>query len=193
MKKQTGNLLNTHVIHTNTHVQLSIPDRLSRLRDYTAKFREEANISKDPNEYHSADLRCYSVDSLYQTIKAKVSCLPAAGWDQETPCSRRGPLPDLLPPTERLSRLSSPHRGPPDHAVQLRVRRMAVQLRTIGDEFNAALLRRAVRGHTQSLQRGPTGDVSHYVHWNTTSGHTHGLLRPRTQLLIMWGHTFLGP
>lgn len=49
MEKQTQNLLNTHGMHTNTHIHLSIPDFLSRLRDYTPKFHEEENISKDLN------------------------------------------------------------------------------------------------------------------------------------------------
>ncbi|XP_013887814.1 bcl-2-binding component 3 isoform X1 [Austrofundulus limnaeus] len=47
--------------------------------------------------------------------------------------SRPGPLPDLLPHNEHLSRA----------AAQLDVSRVAGQLRTIGDEFNAAMLRRA--------------------------------------------------
>ncbi|XP_011607015.1 bcl-2-binding component 3 [Takifugu rubripes] len=69
-----------------------------------------------------------------------------SGLDQRTQqerSHRRGPLPDLLPQTEHLSRLSSPPRGPDDGTLQLRVRRVAIQLRTIGDEFNATLLHRA--------------------------------------------------
>lgn len=83
-----------------------------------------------------------------------LSCLRGAGLEQEPhqePCNRQGPLPDLLPQTEHLSRLSSPPGGPSDHAVELRVRRMAIQLRSIGDELNATLLHGVVRGQTQSL------------------------------------------
>lgn len=77
-------------------------------------------------------------------------CLVCAAGSEQEQCNRQGPLPDLLPQTEHLSRLSSPHTGPTDGTVQLRARRMAIQLRTIGDEFNATLLHRAVRGQSQS-------------------------------------------
>uniref|UniRef100_UPI0037E99257 bcl-2-binding component 3 n=1 Tax=Semicossyphus pulcher TaxID=241346 RepID=UPI0037E99257 len=52
--------------------------------------------------------------------------------------SWRGPLPDLLPQNER------PSLAPRREAVQeLEIRRVAHQLRAIGDEYNAAVLRRA--------------------------------------------------
>lgn len=91
--------------------------------------------------------------------------LSAVGLDQRTQqerSHRRGPLPDLLPQTEHLSRLSSPPRGPDDGTLQLRVRRVAIQLRTIGDEFNATLLHRAVSVATESplwFQRGTAADA----------------------------------
>ena len=60
---------------------------------------------------------------------------------------RRGPLPDLLPQNERPSWTSPRHRAPGREAVrQLEVRRLAGQLRAIGDEFNATVLHGAVRG-----------------------------------------------
>lgn len=80
-----------------------------------------------------------------------LSGVSAVGLVQETqqePCHRQGPLPDLLPQTEHLSRLSTHRRGPGDSTVQPGVRRVAIQLRTIGDEFNATLLHRAVSVET---------------------------------------------
>ncbi|KAG7478652.1 hypothetical protein JOB18_004871 [Solea senegalensis] len=53
------------------------------------------------------------------------------------------PLPDLLPQNEHLSWVSPHHRAPRREAVQeLDVRRVATQLRTIGDQFNATVLHR---------------------------------------------------
>ncbi|XP_018521100.1 bcl-2-binding component 3 isoform X2 [Lates calcarifer] len=61
---------------------------------------------------------------------------------QET-SRRRGPLPDLLPQNEHPSWASPHHRAPRREAVQeLQVRRVASQLRAIGDEFNATVLHR---------------------------------------------------
>nr|XP_046245910.1 uncharacterized protein LOC124059704 [Scatophagus argus]XP_046245911.1 uncharacterized protein LOC124059704 [Scatophagus argus] len=58
--------------------------------------------------------------------------------------SRQGPLPDLLPRNEHPSWGSPRHRAPGEEAVQeLEVRRLAQQLRSIGDEFNSAVLHRA--------------------------------------------------
>ncbi|XP_028274741.1 bcl-2-binding component 3 [Parambassis ranga] len=59
--------------------------------------------------------------------------------------SRQGPLPDLLPQNEQPSRASPHHRAPRGgEAVQeMEVRRVANQLRVIGDEFNIIVLRRA--------------------------------------------------
>ncbi|KAL3057905.1 hypothetical protein OYC64_008204 [Pagothenia borchgrevinki] len=58
--------------------------------------------------------------------------------------SRQGPLPDLLPQNEQLSWASPRHRAPGGEAVQEQViRRVAHQLRTIGDEINATVLHRA--------------------------------------------------
>lgn len=76
-----------------------------------------------------------------------LSGLSAVGLVQEAqqePCHRQGPLPDLLPQTEHLSRLSIHRRGPGDSTV----RRVAIQLRTIGDEFNATILHRVVSVET---------------------------------------------
>ncbi|XP_040929265.1 bcl-2-binding component 3 isoform X2 [Betta splendens] len=57
--------------------------------------------------------------------------------------SRQGPLPDLLPRNEHPPWPSPPHRAPRGEAVQeMEVRRVANQLRAIGDEFNATVLRR---------------------------------------------------
>ncbi|XP_039987585.1 bcl-2-binding component 3 [Xiphias gladius] len=58
--------------------------------------------------------------------------------------SRQGPLPDLLPRNEHPS-WAPPHHGTPRREAvrELEVRRVASQLRTIGDEFNATVLRRA--------------------------------------------------
>lgn len=58
----------------------------------------------------------------------------------------QGPLPDLLPQNEHPSWASPQHRAPREAAAQeVDVRRVANQLRTIGDEFNATVLHRAVR------------------------------------------------
>lgn len=60
--------------------------------------------------------------------------------------SQREPLPDLLPQNERVSRGSPPDRAPRNQVAQdLEVRRVARQLRVIGDQFNATVLRRQVR------------------------------------------------
>ncbi|XP_008294886.1 bcl-2-binding component 3 [Stegastes partitus] len=57
--------------------------------------------------------------------------------------SRQGPPPDLLPQNEHPSWASPQHRAPRGEAVQeLELRRVANQLRAIGDEFNATVLRR---------------------------------------------------
>lgn len=64
--------------------------------------------------------------------------------------SRRGPLPDLLPQNERPSWGSQHHRAPRGEAAQqLEVRRLASQLRTIGDEFNATVMRAHDAPHWQ--------------------------------------------
>lgn len=67
--------------------------------------------------------------------------------DESQEASRRqGPLPDLLPQTEHPSWASPHHRAPRGEAVQeLEVRRVASQLRAIGDQLNATIFRRAVR------------------------------------------------
>lgn len=57
----------------------------------------------------------------------------------------QGPLPDLLPQSEHPSWVTSQNRAPRERtARELEVRRVANQLRTIGDEFNATVLHRAV-------------------------------------------------
>lgn len=64
--------------------------------------------------------------------------------------SRQGPLPDLLPQNEHLSWGSPHHRASRVVGLQeLEVRRVANQLRAVGDEFNATVLRRVVRGGTE--------------------------------------------
>lgn len=56
---------------------------------------------------------------------------------------RQGPLPDLLPQNEHPPWASPEHRAPREEAAQeLEVRRVANQLRAIGDEFNATVLHR---------------------------------------------------
>ncbi|KAM8853430.1 bcl-2-binding component 3 [Synchiropus picturatus] len=59
---------------------------------------------------------------------------PASAFSPERtgPC-RLGPLPDLLPQTE--------HPPAPAQAREQSVRRVAIQLRTIGDQFHAAVVR----------------------------------------------------
>ncbi|XP_062242769.1 uncharacterized protein LOC133952372 [Platichthys flesus] len=58
--------------------------------------------------------------------------------------SQQGPLPDLLPRNELPSWSASYHRDPRREAEQaLEVRRVANQLRAIGDQYNATILRRA--------------------------------------------------
>ncbi|XP_047248060.1 uncharacterized protein LOC124884276 isoform X1 [Girardinichthys multiradiatus] len=59
--------------------------------------------------------------------------------------SQQGPLPDLLPQNEHSSRSSPPHHLSLEGEVeqQLDVRRVASQLRMIGDEFSATILHRA--------------------------------------------------
>ncbi|KAK5869167.1 hypothetical protein PBY51_010119 [Eleginops maclovinus] len=57
--------------------------------------------------------------------------------------SRQGPLPDLLPQNEHLSWASPHHRAPGEEAVQEQdIRRVAQQLRTVGDELNTTVLHR---------------------------------------------------
>ena len=69
--------------------------------------------------------------------------------ERQEASSRQGPLPDLLPQNEHPSWASPHHRAPRGEAVQdLEVRRVANQLRAIGDEFNATVLLRAVRRET---------------------------------------------
>ncbi|XP_067363651.1 bcl-2-binding component 3 isoform X2 [Channa argus] len=59
----------------------------------------------------------------------------------------QGPLPDLLHQIEHPSGPSPHHRAPRREGLQeLEVRRLGSQLRAIGDEFNATVLRRAVSG-----------------------------------------------
>ncbi|XP_035536672.1 bcl-2-binding component 3 [Morone saxatilis] len=74
--------------------------------------------------------------------------------ERQEACSWQGPLPDLLPQNEHPSWASPQHRAPREEAVQrLEVSRVADQLRTIGDEFNATVLRRAhAAPHWQDLR-----------------------------------------
>ncbi|XP_036974591.1 uncharacterized protein LOC119030811 [Acanthopagrus latus] len=63
--------------------------------------------------------------------------------DLQDACSRQGPLPDLLPQNEHPSWASPHHRAAREAVVQeLEVRRVANQLRAIGDDFNATVLHR---------------------------------------------------
>uniref|UniRef100_A0A8P4KK90 Uncharacterized protein n=1 Tax=Dicentrarchus labrax TaxID=13489 RepID=A0A8P4KK90_DICLA len=72
--------------------------------------------------------------------------------ERQEACSWQGPLPDLLPQNEHPSWASPHHRAPREEAVErLEVSRVADQLRTIGDEFNATVLRRAVSGGTGQI------------------------------------------
>ncbi|XP_076014726.1 bcl-2-binding component 3 [Genypterus blacodes] len=58
--------------------------------------------------------------------------------------SRQGPLPDLLPQNELPSWALPRYRGPQEeNQVQPEVRRVAAQLRAIGDDLNATMLRGA--------------------------------------------------
>lgn len=62
---------------------------------------------------------------------------------------QRGPLPDLLPQNEHQSWASQHHGatgGEAEEQQELEVRRLADQLRVIGDEFNTTVLRRAHAG-----------------------------------------------
>ncbi|XP_038549512.1 bcl-2-binding component 3 [Micropterus salmoides] len=69
---------------------------------------------------------------------------PSAFSGQQSDSAREEPLPDLLPQNEPPSWASPHHRPPRAEAVQeLEVRRVADQLRAIGDEFNATVLHRA--------------------------------------------------
>uniref|UniRef100_A0A3B4YAB0 Uncharacterized LOC111665669 n=1 Tax=Seriola lalandi dorsalis TaxID=1841481 RepID=A0A3B4YAB0_SERLL len=64
--------------------------------------------------------------------------------------SQQGPLPDLLPQNEHPSWASLHHRAPRREAVQeMGVRRVASQLRAIGDEYNARVLHRQAAPHWQ--------------------------------------------
>ncbi|XP_071369167.1 bcl-2-binding component 3 [Centroberyx affinis] len=67
------------------------------------------------------------------------------GAESQRASSRRGPLPDLLPRNERPSRASPRHRAPAggEAGLEPEVRRVAMQLRAIGDDMNASILRRA--------------------------------------------------
>ncbi|XP_040901438.1 uncharacterized protein LOC121186725 [Toxotes jaculatrix] len=86
---------------------------------------------------------------------------------QEAP-HRQWPLPDLLPQNEHPSRGSAHHRATRREAVhELEVRRVASQLRAIGDEFNTTVLRRA--------------DVA--PHWQDWRDACRGLLNFITQTL----------
>uniref|UniRef100_A0A3B4Z2P1 SKI family transcriptional corepressor 2-like n=1 Tax=Stegastes partitus TaxID=144197 RepID=A0A3B4Z2P1_9TELE len=82
-------------------------------------------------------------------------CLPSSRADSDREdrlqaSSRQGPPPDLLPQNEHPSWASPQHRAPRGEAVQeLELRRVANQLRAIGDEFNATVLRRHVAPHWQ--------------------------------------------
>ena len=70
--------------------------------------------------------------------------LSATDPDAETSSRRRGPLPDLLPQNERAQRASQHGALRREAAQEMELRRVANQLKVIGDEFNAAVLRRAV-------------------------------------------------
>ncbi|XP_059188041.1 bcl-2-binding component 3 [Centropristis striata] len=76
--------------------------------------------------------------------------------------SRQGPPPDLLPQSEHPSWASTHHRTPGEEAVQeLEVRRVANQLRAIGDEFNATVLHRVHPApHWQDLRDACRGLLS---------------------------------
>lgn len=58
----------------------------------------------------------------------------------------QGPLPDLLPHNEHPPPAANQDGASRERAVrQLEARRLADQLRAVGDEYNAMVLRRAVR------------------------------------------------
>ncbi|XP_068568961.1 bcl-2-binding component 3 [Cebidichthys violaceus] len=64
--------------------------------------------------------------------------------ERQDASSRQGPLPDLLPQNELPSWASPRRRAPGEEAAQeVEVRRVADQLRAIGDEFNNTVLHRA--------------------------------------------------
>lgn len=64
--------------------------------------------------------------------------------ERQDASSRQGPLPDLLPQNELPSWASPRRRAPGEEAAQeVEVRRVADQLRAIGDEFNTTVLHRA--------------------------------------------------
>ncbi|XP_072248167.1 bcl-2-binding component 3 [Leuresthes tenuis] len=60
--------------------------------------------------------------------------------ENQSPSSRQGALPDLLPQNEHPSWASSQAQA----VQEMEIRRVANQLRLIGDEFNATVLRRAL-------------------------------------------------
>ncbi|XP_019959534.2 bcl-2-binding component 3 [Paralichthys olivaceus] len=74
----------------------------------------------------------------------KPSALSGEESDSDIEEHQQGPLPDLLPRNEHPSWSSPYHRDPRTEAEQeLEVRRVASQLRAIGDQYNATVLRRA--------------------------------------------------
>ncbi|XP_074521283.1 uncharacterized protein LOC141786575 [Halichoeres trimaculatus] len=83
--------------------------------------------------------------------KEETGCAPCAfsgeqsdldGEEQVDASWRLGPLPDLLPQNEQRL-MDDREQQEEEEAQELMVRRVAHQLRTIGDEYNATVLRRA--------------------------------------------------
>lgn len=69
-------------------------------------------------------------------LNVSISAADSDREERQEASSRQGPLPDLLPQNEHPSRASLPRREA--------VLELAGQLRTIGDEYNARVLNRAV-------------------------------------------------
>ncbi|KAM4566544.1 bcl-2-binding component 3 [Odontesthes bonariensis] len=83
--------------------------------------------------------------------------------ENQSPSSRQGALPDLLPQNEHPSWAPSQAQA----VQEMEIRRVANRLRLIGDEFNATVLRRALVAH----------------HWRDWRGVCRGLLSFITQTL----------
>lgn len=108
-------------------------------------------------------VRCFDLFFLVSVCLSS-SFFSAAGSDtdeRQQASSRQGPLPDLLPQNELPSWALPRHGGPLEEAeVELGFRRVATQLRAIGDELNATMLRRAVRHGTRVTLCSETKSVT---------------------------------
>uniref|UniRef100_A0A3Q3J5Y0 BCL2 binding component 3 n=1 Tax=Monopterus albus TaxID=43700 RepID=A0A3Q3J5Y0_MONAL len=120
------------------------------------------------NHHHLYPLQAFYLSLPYphpegqdepQTHQQLPALLPSAAERRPEASIRQEPLPDLLPQNEHPSWAFQHHRAARGEASQ-EVRRVASQLRAIGDDFNATVLRRHAAPHWRDWRDACRGLVN---------------------------------